>query len=342
MQTALFQQGPIRPPSEANSLLIRTTQGCPWNKCSFCTLFAGMEFHIRPVDDIIKDIWAAKDFYRGRKFTQCFLQDGDSFAMPTQDLILVLNTLKKAFPELTQISSYGRAQTMSKKSVEEMKAICEAGLNMLYCGMESGSIEVLKKMKKGITPKSILKSAQMAKQAGMKIMTFIITGLGGKELSNEHVEQTATLLNQIDPDEIRVLSLAVKPDTPLDQLVKSGKFTPLGELEMVAEQRALIARLENISSQYGHYHSINLLTEINGQLPDDKDVFISRIDQLLSMPSKRQNNFILGRRLNYYAELEDMDNQLYYDTVQREVNKVGINEGESLDRICYQLRQRMI
>ncbi|GLS83802.1 B12-binding domain-containing radical SAM protein [Paraferrimonas haliotis] len=342
MNPRQFQQGPIRPPSEADSLLIRTTQGCPWNRCSFCTLFEGMNFSIRPVEDIQRDIWAAKAFYKDRVFTQCFLQDGDSFAMDTGDLLKVLHTLKQAFPELTQISSYGRAQTMSKKSPEEMKAICDAGLNMLYCGMESGAIEVLKKMKKGITPKTILRSAEYAKLAGMKMMTFVIMGLGGKELSEQHVSETAALLNQINPEEIRVLTLAVKPGTELDEMVQQGKFTPLSEVEMVAEQQALIRQLRGINSHYGNYHSINLLTELNGQLPNDQERFLATTERFLTMPPNTQQNFILGRRIHYYGKLDDMSNQLYVDTVERELAKLAHRSPEQLEHVFYQLRQRMI
>lgn len=342
MQQPNFQQGPIRPPSEADSLLIRTTQGCPWNKCSFCTLFKGMTFSIRPVEDIKRDIWAAKEYYKGRQFERCFLQDGDSFAMPTDDLLEILNTLKQAFPDLKQVSSYGRAQTMSKKSAQEMKAICDAGLNMLYCGMESGSIDVLKKMKKGITPKSILKSAEHAKQAGMKMMTFIILGLGGKALSQSHVIETARLLNQIDPEEIRILSLAVKGDTDLDEMVNNGSFTPLTEVEMVQEQRQLLSLLDGVNGNYGNYHAINLLPELNGHLPEDKQQMLSTIDRFLAMSNDQQNNFILGRRVHYYTKLDDMNNQLYFDTVQLELAKIDNTEINAIDDVFYQLRQRMI
>ncbi|MGS0724662.1 B12-binding domain-containing radical SAM protein [Shewanella sp. 0m-11] len=337
-----FQQGPIRPPSEADSLLIRTTQGCPWNKCKFCTLFEGIKFSIRPVEDIKRDIWAAKAFYKNRTFDSCFLQDGDSFAMETQDLLDVLNTLKEAFPELKQISSYGRAQTMTKKTPAEMKAICDAGLNMLYCGMESGSIEVLKLMKKGNTPKSILKSAEYAKQAGMKMMTFIILGLGGKELSEQHIAGTTELLNKINPDEIRILSLAVKSGTELDELVQNGQFTPLTEREMLEEQYQLISKLDCVTGNYGNYHSINVLMELNGQLPQDKETFLRTIERFMMMSENDQNNFILGRRTHYYATLSDMRNQLMYDSVQRELDRIKQQKLSDIDDIFYQLRQRMI
>ncbi|WP_153913024.1 radical SAM protein [Shewanella sp. TC10] len=345
-----FQQGPIRPPSEANSLLIRTTQGCPWNNCTFCTLYKGMDFTIRPVEDIKRDIWAAKKHYQGKTFTTCFLQDGDSFAMPTADLIDVLNTLTEAFPELTQISSYGRAQTMVKKSAAEMKAICDAGLNMLYCGMESGSVEVLRKAKKGITPNSILKSSLHAKAAGMKMMVFVILGLGGKELSVQHVTETAKLLNQINPEEIRLLSLAVKPGTEQASLVDSGKFSVLSEVEMIQEQQQLLRLLDGINSRYGNYHSINLLMELNGKLPEDKTDFLDRIAQFLQLNLAKQHNFILGRRLGYYQRLTDLNNQLLFDTVQQELNRLkqlenditAVQQNGVLEDTFHRLRQRLI
>jgi radical SAM superfamily enzyme YgiQ (UPF0313 family) len=137
-----FEMGPIRPVDEADSLLIRTTRGCPWNRCTFCTLYKDMKFSLRSVEEIKQDILAAKDYFNGHPFETCFLQDGDSFVMGTKELISVLKSLKKAFPSLKRISSYGRAQTMAKKSPAAIKEICDAGLNKLYCGMESGSARV--------------------------------------------------------------------------------------------------------------------------------------------------------------------------------------------------------
>ncbi|WP_298441912.1 radical SAM protein [uncultured Ferrimonas sp.] len=337
-----FEQGPIRPPSEADSLLIRTTEGCPWNKCSFCTLFKGMDFTIRPVEDIKRDIWAAKQHYGNRQFDACFLQDGDSFAMDSADLIEVLTTLKQAFPSLTKISSYGRAQTMSKKSAAELKAICEAGLNNLYCGMESGSVEVLRMVKKGITPNSILKSSLHAKAAGMQMMIFVILGLGGQRHSAEHIRATAALLNQIDPEEIRVLSLAVKPGTELDQQLQRGQFTPLSEQQMLAEQRQLLQLLDSAKGRYGNYHGINLLTELNGTLAQDRQQMISRIDRLLALPLAQQRNFILGRRLGYYRRLEDLDNSLLHDSVAAQLARLGECNEDQFQLLCHDLRRRLI
>ncbi len=342
MELFSFDQGPIRPPSEADSLLIRTTEGCPWNKCTFCTLFKGMEFSIRPVEDIKKDIWAARRFYKDRVFETCFLQDGDSFAMETEDLLEVLHTLKQAFPELKRISSYGRAQTMRKKTAEEMKAICDAGLNMLYCGMESGSVEVLRKVKKGITPNYIVSSAKHAKEAGMEIMVFIILGLGGKELSHLHVSETAKILNEINPDEIRLLSLAVKPNTELMTAVEQGKFTMLSEAEMVEEQRQLLSLLNNIDSKYGNFHGINLLMEINGKLPEDKDKFLSVMDSFIALPRLEKMNFILGRRRNYYRQLSDLQPSFMYDLIKQDIDKIEAADPTAFETIFHSFRQQMI
>ncbi|WP_206355526.1 radical SAM protein [Vibrio maerlii] len=342
MELFNFDQGPIRPPSEADSLLIRTTEGCPWNKCTFCTLFKGMEFSIRPVEEIKQDIWNARRFYKDRVFETCFLQDGDSFAMETEDLLDVLTTLKEAFPELKRISSYGRAQTMRKKSAEEMKAICDAGLNMLYCGMESGSVDVLKRVKKGITPNYIVSSAKHAKKAGMEIMVFIILGLGGKELSHLHVAETAKILNEINPDEIRLLSLAVKPNTELMTSVEQGKFTMLSELEMVEEQRQLLALLDNIDSKYGNFHGINLLMEINGKLPEDKDKFLGIMDNFIALPRLEQMNFILGRRRNYYRQLSDLQPSFMYDLIKQDIDKIQRADPNAFESIFHSFRQQMI
>ncbi|HCY87004.1 MAG TPA: radical SAM protein, partial [Desulfobacteraceae bacterium] len=248
-----FEMGPIRPVDEADSLLIRTTRGCPWNRCEFCTLYEGFKFSLRPVAEIKTDIWAAKDYFSGHPFETCFLQDGDSFVMRTRELIEVLACLREAFPGLRRISSYGRAQTMVKKSPEAIRQIAEAGLNKLYCGMESGSEQVLKKVKKGITPESIIRSARMARDAGMETTQFIILGLGGKELSRDHALETARVLNAVNPDQIRLLTIGVKDGSGLSRQMADGAFTLPSEAEMIAEQRLLLENLEGITSHYANH-----------------------------------------------------------------------------------------
>jgi radical SAM superfamily enzyme YgiQ (UPF0313 family) len=281
MDSMPFELGPIRPVDEADSLLIRTTRGCPWNNCEFCVNYKGMRFSVRPVEDIKKDIEAAARYWDGHIFQSCFLQDGDSFIMKTGDLIEILGLLKKHFPSLKRISSYGRAQTMNRKSAQEIKAICDAGLNRLYCGMESGSDAVLKKIRKGVTASDIIKSAAMAKGAGMEISEFIILGLGGKAMWREHATETAAALNEIDPHFIRVLTIGVKNGSGLEK------------------QRLLIENLNGISSYYVNHHGVDLLMEARGQLPRDKPKLLAIMDRYLSLPEAERINYTLGKRLGY-------------------------------------------
>ncbi len=342
MEMNTFEIGPIRPPDEADSLLIRTTRGCPWNRCRFCTLFKGHKFSIRKVDEIKKDIQAARQQYNGAPFETCFLQDGDSFAMRTKDLIEVLKILKENFPSLKQISSYGRAQTMGRKSESEMKEIFDAGLNMLYCGVESGSDKVLETVRKGVTSEAIIQSSLKARQAGMNLVVFAILGLGGRELSGDHVLETANALNRINPHNIRLMSLAVKGETELGTMIQSGEFTMLTEIEMIEEQRNLIDRLDGINSRYGNYHSVNLLTDLVGVLPEDKAELLSNIDHFLSLDETLKLNFILGKRLGYYHHLSDLENSSSYDFVESQVAKIKRENAGSFESIFHDLRNRLI
>lgn len=337
-----FEQGPIRPPDEAESLLIRTTRGCPWNRCAFCTLYRDVQFSVRPVEEIKQDIFAAREYYQGHPFETCFLQDGDSFVMRTKDLIEILKTLKEAFPSLKRISSYGRAQTMVKKSASAMGEICDAGLNMLYCGMESGSRQVLENAKKGITPEAIITSSLNAKNAGMEMAVFTILGLGGKELSSVHVEETARILNRIDPEDIRILSLGVKPGTDFEDMISGGSFTLLTEVEMIREQRQLLSLLEGIHGRYGNYHCVNLLTEVKGRLPEDKMKFLSVFDRFLSLSPEDQLIFTLGRRLGHFHGLTDFRKSFNYESVQKQVEKIQQTAPASFDTLFHDLRRGLI
>ncbi|MCG8635485.1 MAG: radical SAM protein [Desulfobacterales bacterium] len=336
-----FEMGPIRPVDEADSLLIRTTRGCPWNRCEFCSLYRDLKFSMRPVEEIKADILAARDYFNGHPFETCFLQDGDSFVMKTRDIIEILTCLKSAFPSLKRISSYGRAQTMVKKSPGAMKEICNAGLNKLYCGMESGSEKVLKQVKKGITPDSIIRSARMAGEAGMETTQFIILGLGGRELSRDHALETARVLNQAAPDQIRLLTIGVKEGSGLDKQMAKGQFILPSETGMIQEQRLLLENLTGITSHYANHHGIDLLNEVRGQLPHDKETMLAILDRFLNMSEPARNNFILGRRLGYYRRLSDMDNSLTREFVGKQLKKLR-ESGEDLETIFHSLRKQVV
>jgi len=342
MEALPFELGPIRPVDQADSLLIRTTRGCPWNKCEFCVNYRNMRFSRRPLADIKKDIAAAARYYGGHPFEACFLQDGDSFIMKTEELLEILGFLKQHFPSLKKVSSYGRSQTMIKKSPREIKALCDAGLNLLYCGMESGADAVLKKIKKGVTAADHIQAAQMARQAGMEISQFIILGLGGQALWQEHARETARVLNRINPDFIRVLTIGVKKGSGLEKQLQAGEFQLQTEKNLIEEQRLLIEGLEGITSYYVNHHGVDLLMEARGQLPADKPKLLAIMDRYLSMPQADRLNFTLGKRLGYYRYLDDLQDEDRKRFVQGKVSEILAAYPGQFDEICHQLRAQVV
>ncbi len=342
MKTVPFELGPIRPVDEAESLLIRTTRGCPWNRCEFCVNYKDMKFSMRSLDEVKHDIVAAAKYYGDQTFETCFLQDGDSFLMKTAELVALLTFLKQAFPKLKRISSYGRAQTMIRKSVQEMQAICQAGLNKLYCGMESGSDKVLKKVNKGVTAADISASSRRAKEAGMSISEFIILGLGGQELWEEHARETARVLSEINPLFIRVLTIGVKPGSGLFRQREAGEYTLQTEKNIIEEQRLLIENLNGITSHYANHHAVDLLMEVGGQFPQDKPRLLAIINRYLSLPEEDRIHFTLGKRLGIYQRLDDMDSAHLHKQVAAQLLKIRASYSDQMDEVFHHLRAQIV
>jgi radical SAM superfamily enzyme YgiQ (UPF0313 family) len=337
-----FELGPIRPVDEGNSLLIRTTRSCPWNRCEFCVNYKDMPFSIRKMEDIRRDIVAAAEYYGGHPFESCFLQDGDSFIMKTDDLMEILGLLRKHFPSLKRVSSYGRAQTMIRKSPQEIKEICDAGLTTLYCGMESGSDTVLKNVNKGITSDDIVKSAAMAKDAGMTISEFIILGLGGQDYWEEHARETARVLNSFNPDYIRVLTIGVKKGSGLEKQMIEGRYKLQTEKNLIEEQRLLIESLDGITSYYKNHHGVDLLMEARGQLPEDKAKLLAIMDRYLSLPEDERINYTMGKRLGYYQKLDDMNNSEVKAMIALKVDEISKLYPGRLDEVFHYLREQIV
>jgi radical SAM superfamily enzyme YgiQ (UPF0313 family) len=342
MESYPFELGPIRPVDEGDSLLIRTTRGCPWNKCEFCVNYRDLRFSIRPLEEIKRDILAAARYYGGHPFQSCFLQDGDSFIMETGDLLEILRLLREHFPTLKRVTSYGRAQTMIRKRPAEMKEIREAGLTLLYCGMESGSDKVLKKIRKGITSQDLIRSASLAKEAGMQLSEFIILGLGGTELWEEHAAETARVLNAIDPDYIRVLTIGVKKGSGLERQMQAGEYRLQTEKNLIEEQRLLIDGLNGASGYYVNHHGVDLLLEARGRLPEEKPRLLAVMDRYLSMPEDERLNYTLGRRLGHYQRMDDMRNLKLKQAIDEKVAELRLAYPGRMEEIFHQLRARIV
>ncbi|MFH1569185.1 MAG: radical SAM protein, partial [Gemmatimonadota bacterium] len=274
--------------------------------------------------------------------TSCFLQDGDSFLMKTADLLQVLEHIRRRFPSLQRITSYGRAATMVRKPPEEMRALCQAGLNRLYCGMESGSDRVLERIHKGVTAADIVRAGLMAREAGMEISEFLIVGLGGRELAEENATRTAAALNQIDPDFIRVRTIGVKVGSRLEQTMGRGEYVLQGEEELIREQRLLLQGLEGVTGYYSNDHAVNLLMEVEGRLMEAKPWLLAQLDQFLEMSPEEKVHFALGRRLNYYGRIGDMVDSERRDLVARQVAEIQRRYPGRADEICHYLREQVV
>jgi radical SAM superfamily enzyme len=304
-----YDIGPIRPPSEAGSLLIRVSRNCPWNKCEFCPVYKGEKFEKKSAAEVKRDIDRAADFYgnRARLVRTAFLQDANAILMKTEDLVGVIRHLGEKFPNLERITTYGRAQTVAKKTVSELAQLREAGLTRLHIGMESGSAAVLDSIKKGATPGQIVEAGRKAREAGIQISEYYMPGLGGKALSREHAAESARVLNAIDPDFIRLRSTTVRPGTPLYEKFKRGEFTPLTDFEMVEEISLFIENLDGITSAVVSDHIMNLLQEVEGELPGDKPKMLAALDRFTGLPEEDKRLFQVGARLGWMRRPDDLN-----------------------------------
>ena len=341
-----FEQGPIRPPNEARSLLLRLTRNCPWNQCLFCPVYKKRKFSLRTVADIKQDIQAARDIadeikalswklgYRGEvndpvishllgqsdigdhhrsiavwmyyNTGACFLQDADNLIMKTADLVAVLTFLKEKFPEISRVTTYSRSRTVVRKSVESLKKIRQAGLDRVHIGMESGYDPLLKLMKKGVSAQQQYEAGRKLIQAGMELSEYVMPGLGGQEMWREHAVETAELLNRINPHFIRLRSLRVPDRVPLHAKLTDGSFTMQSDDMLVEEIKLFIETLDGITSRITSDHIMNLLEEVSGKMPEDKQKMLEVLGQYQALPEADRLVYRVGRRGGTYRLLEDL------------------------------------
>lgn len=344
----MYEQGPIRPPSEANSLLVRVTRNCPWNQCLFCPAYKGSKFSKRTPEEVKRDIDEMAKEYGGYSsaIKTVFLQDADSLILKTEDLIEILTYIREKFPSITRITSYARATTLRRKSVEELKMLKEAGLNRIHTGMESGSDTVLKFVKKGITSTDIIDGGLKVKEAGIELSEYIMPGLGGKSLSEIHAKETARVLNLIEPQFIRVRTFAIHPMSPLAKMASEGTFIPMNDEEIVREIRLLLENLREMRSYFSSADfSLNLLMEVDGYLDEKKKDMLNLIDRYLSMDENKKKAYSLLRRASFFNyPLEVLENEEFMSKILPEIEKiekmsVGGFDGYIRHLMSYQLPQ---
>lgn len=269
---------PFRPPSEASSLLLRVTRGCPWNRCAFCSMYKTMKFEIRDLEEIQTDIELAKDLY-GDRIRTVFIGDSNSLVVKTEMLVQVLNFLLSSFPHVERVTSYARAKTLAKKSIEDLEKIYQAGLTRLHVGLETGERDLLKEIEKGATPEEMIEAGRKAKRAGFEYSLYVLLGIGGEEKWERHAKGTAEVLNQIDPDFIRVRTFIPQPGSPLYDAMAEGRFQLASPETILKETKLLLQKLQ-VTSQFLSDHVSNLLS-LHGKLPEEKERMIQMIDDTL-------------------------------------------------------------
>lgn len=282
-----------RPPSEANSLLIQATIGCPHNRCTFCSMYKGTRFRIRSVDDIKEDLRTAREYY-GEYIDTIFFPDGNTIYMKTGQLLEIFNYAHQLFPHLKRITVYGSARFVNLKSLEDLQLLKAAGLKRIHMGMESGDDIVLERIKKGVASEAIIEAGRKLKAAGIETSEYYLVGAGGKERSREHAIESARVLSSFSPDFIRLRTLIPQPGTPLYEEYKSGAFQLLTPHEALKEIRLLIENLDCEGSRVLSDHVSNY-GNVNGVLPDDKEFMLQTIDQCLQIDESKFRPPNIGR-----------------------------------------------
>jgi len=288
--------------------------------------------------------WAyssALNWYRnGMK--SIFLQDSNSLVIKPEDLVDILTHIKKQFPEAERITSYARSETVARISDEDMKRIADAGLNRIHIGMETGSDVILGLVKKGTTKAKQILAGQKVKAAGIQLSEYFIPGLGGNEYSDLNALETADALNQINPDYIRIRTLAVTEKASLIEDYKQGIFTRTNDTKMVEELSLMIENLHGITSTIvSSDHIINLLPEAEGHLPDDKEKILSVLHGYLRLSEREQMLYRIGRRTGLMSSVHDLDNSSYRNHVEEIIQQYGI-DNTNVDEFVDSLMNRFI
>jgi radical SAM superfamily enzyme YgiQ (UPF0313 family) len=269
---------PFRPPSEAESLLLRVTRGCPWNRCTFCSMYKDLKFEIRDVEEVKHDIELARELY-GPRVRTVFIGDSNSLVVKTESLIEILKLLYASFPAVERVTSYSRAKTLVRKPPEDLEKIRTAGLTRLHVGLETGDPELLKEINKGATPDEMVEGGRKAKQAGFEYSLYVLLGAGGEDRWEQHARGTAAVLNQIDPHFIRVRTLIPQPNCPMYEQMMQGRFRLPSPETILKETRLLLVELK-VNSEFMSDHVSNLLP-LHGRLPGATESMVRMIDEAL-------------------------------------------------------------
>jgi radical SAM superfamily enzyme YgiQ (UPF0313 family) len=381
MKCLSIEQGPIRPPSEARSLLLRVTRNCNWNQCQFCTTYTDQRFARRSVEEVKADIDTIAEIVKEAKTLSwrlglsgridgmaaqhlleqpgvdvsyqsvvawlfygtnaVFLQDANNIVLKADDLVQMLEYLNQKVPGISRITSYARTKTAARKSLEDLTRMRQAGLDRLHVGVESGDDVTLKFMKKGVTAKEHIEGGRKVVQAGMELSEYYMPGLGGRARWKEHALGTARVVSESNPHFIRLRTLHVIERHPLYQAIQSGDFALRTPSENIEEIRLFVENLEGVTSYLASDHMGNLLQDVEGRLPDDKPRMLDALDRYLDLDEDSRLHYRVGRVLGVYNGVKDMSDPGMFRQVEAAMDKIRAQYPDRVDEVLTDAYSRM-
>ena len=272
-----------RPPSEAKSLIFQVTLGCSFNQCSFCDMYRNKEYSEKTWDEVKAEIdLMAKQL---PDTTRIFLADGDAINISADYMVQIVEYLYNSFPKLERVSCYTMPMNLLKKTPEELKKMREAGLKMLYLGIESGSDIILKKITKGATAETIIRACRKAIETGFTLSCIIILGLGGKTHSKEHIKETARVVSASSPHYLGTLTLILETGVKQEFLTKFGEeFHPINDEEALIELHDLVEQIDVKEKMLFRANHGSNAYNIAGIFPDEKNAMLEKISWLKEHP----------------------------------------------------------
>ena len=270
----------FRPPSEADSFILQVTLGCSWNACTYCAMYRGKRYQVRPLDEVLEDIAEAGTRSAG-EVRHVFVADGDPLGMALDHWEPILLALSAAFPRLRRVSTYATARNLLEKAPQELKRLRELGLSLLYIGPESGDDVTLRRIAKGASAADHVEAARKAREAGLEQSLIFLLGAGGRERSELHARASGRLASAMDPRFLSTLTLTIVPGTPLANLAEQARFELPAVPELLQELRWFVEEAQLSAGIFRSNHASNYLP-IGGRLPRDREAILAAIDEALA------------------------------------------------------------
>jgi hypothetical protein len=370
-----FEQGPIRPPSEAYSLLVRVIRNCTWNRCTFCPVYKGTKSSQRPLEDVLADVEAmaaaaavlraeGRGALHGGRLPQeafqvmlflhgggrhVFLQDADPLAVKPDKLAAVVTRVRERFPTVERVTTYGRASTLARRTAAQLGVLREAGLTRVHLGLESGADEVLMAIDKGCTSGDLIAAGTNAVQAGLELCFYLMPGLGGREQATAHVAGSARVIRAVAaaapagrPLVVRLRTAAVVPGTPLAAREAAGEFVLPDDVEVAQELRDLLEQTGGARLELRSDHALNLLPGLEGSLPADRDRLLGMLGGFLALPRDMQARFAIGARLGLFGEIGDLEDPARMARLESQFAGYAQPDADELLAAATALRARFI